>query len=267
MIEVIEQQFKPGMNMAARLNVTREFLQILCLKIMSEKKIFNDTAFVGGTALRILFGTRRFSEDLDFSLINVESFSIVKVEEQFVKGFQGYGLAVEMKRRSKGAVQSILLKFPSLLKELGLSPLPAQKLSIRWDIDTNPPHGATLVNTLVNRIYVFQVCHYDLASLFAGKLHACFYRSYAKGRDWYDFVWYISKKTKPNFKLLNNAIQQTEKKDLKLNHATFKQFLLDQMPKFNFQDLKRDVERFLEDPQESSIFDRDVILNTIQKNY
>lgn len=266
MIDVIQQQFAPGMPLPTRLNLAREFLQILCLKIMSDKKHFDHVAFLGGTALRLLFGLRRFSEDLDFSITESKGFDFTKMHEELTKGFQLFGFSVETKTRSVSAVQSIMLKFPSLLKELGLSPMKDQKLSIKWDLDTNPPKGEQAVLTILNKIYHFPVRHYDLPSLFAGKLHACFFRDYLKGRDWYDFVWYISKGVKPNFLLLNNAIKQTEKTDLNLSDSNFKAFLLERINQFDFKDLKRDVERFL-DREESFIFDRALIQSTIDRTY
>ena len=231
------------------------FLQVLCLKIMSDNTMFDHAAFLGGTSLRILFNLRRFSEDLGFSLIDQKTISMDETNTQFIRSFGLYGLEVETKVKSKGAVNSIHLKFKGLLKELGLSDLADQKLSIKWDIDTNPPKGAEITETIVNKTYIFGVRHYDLPSLYAGKLHACFFRSYTKGRDIYDLAWYLSRKTKPNFTFLNNAIEQTEGANKKINPSEFKDFLLSCIAKIDFEKIKKDVERFLEDPNELNLFD------------
>ena len=264
MIDVIKQQFKDEMPLNEKINLTREFLQILILKIMNDKKMFDSYAFVGGTCLRILYDLRRFSEDLDFSLIAKEGMEIGQVHAQCLKALRLYGLECEAKPRSVGAVAGMMMKFPGLLKELGLSPLSGQKLSIKWESDTNPPGGWLSTNTIVNKHFMFNVAHYDLPSLFAGKLHACFYRTYTKGRDWYDFLWYLSKKIKPNFTMLNNAITQTQKKESCINEDNFKDHLLEHVEKIDFEVVKKDVERFLEDKDALNVFDKEKIRDTIE---
>ena len=267
MIETIKQRFKDGMSVNQKLNVTREFLQILCLKLMSEKKIFDQMAFVGGTSLRILFDLRRFSEDLDFSVIRKQKYSFDRLHKELSKSFHLYGLPFETKPRTKGNVHSMMMKFTGLLKELGLSELPEQKLSIKLEVDVNPPSGWKLTNTIVNKIYMFTVVHYDLPSLYAGKLHACFFRKFTKGRDFYDFVWYLSRKIVPNFTLLNNAIGQTEGKKSLVKKENFKVFLWENVKRVDFEYVKKDVERFLEDKNELKVFDPQVIQDTIGAVY
>jgi predicted nucleotidyltransferase component of viral defense system len=266
-IEMIQQRFREDMSTNDKINVAREFLQILCLKIMSEKKVFEHIAFVGGTSLRILFGLRRFSEDLDFSLQKEMDFSIARLNEQLQKSFSLYGLEIETKIKSEGSIQNIMLKFPGLLKELELSDLPRQKLSIKVEIDINPPRGWQTVHSMVHAVYMFSVIHYDLSSLFAGKLHACFYRTFTKGRDLYDFIWYLGKNIKPNFILLNNAIRQTEGTNPGINEENFNIFLLENVRKIDMARAKKDVERFLEDKSELHLFDQKLIVDTIKSAY
>ena len=158
----------------------------------------------------------------------------------------------------------MMMKFTGLLNELGISPLPSQKLSIKLEIDANPPAGGVLVNTIVSKIYTFNIVHYDLPSLYAGKLHACFYRTFTKGRDFYDLVWYLGKKVKPNFTLLNNAIQQTQGNAPQISESNFKQYLLENIQRIDFEHVKKDVERFLEDKSELSLFDLKTIQDTIE---
>ncbi len=267
MIDVIKQQFKGAMSMNQKLNVTREFLQILCLKIMSEKKILDQMAFVGGTSLRILYDLKRFSEDLDFSLTKKQKYDFGKIHQQLLKSFHLYGLPLEANVRTQGNVHSMMMKFSGLLRELGLSELAQQKLSIKLEVDVNPPAGWRVTNTLVNKVYMFNIVHYDLPSLYASKLHACFCRKFTKGRDIYDFVWYLGKKVKPNFTLLNKAIEQTKKKDVGIDEKNFKRFLLEYVGRINFNDAKKDVERFLEDKNELNVFDSKVITDTIESIY
>ena len=207
MIEVIKQQFKENASLNEKLNQTREFLQILCLKILSDKGYFDHLAFMGGTSLRVLFDLRRFSEDLDFSIYKVKGFDLKKMEADLERSFQLHNLPFEAKRKSEGSIHYVLMKFTGILKELGLAAAAEQKLSIKVEIDVHPPEGWNLTNTAVNKTYLFSITHYDLPSLYAGKLHACFFRKFTKGRDVYDLAWYLGKKTLPNFTLLNSAIQ------------------------------------------------------------
>jgi len=267
MIEVIQQQFKPDMPDELKLNLAREFLQILALKIMHDKHFFYNLAFTGGTALRILFNTKRFSEDLDFSLVEKKGYSFSEINSKLISEFRLYGLNTEIKPSEERTVHSVFLKFSGLLKLLGLSPLNGQKLAIKIEIDTNPPKGGILETTLINKTYVFPIVHFDLPSMFAAKLSACFYRKYTKGRDFYDFIWYISKKNMPNFLLLNNAIEQTQGHSPKIDESNFKNFLLENIEKIDFNLVKLDVERFLEDKTELGLFDLKIIKPTIERTY
>lgn len=267
MIEVIKQQFKKGMSVNQKLNVAREFLQVLTLKILNEKKFFEQMAFVGGTSLRILYDIRRFSEDLDFSLIKKEKYDFDKIHHELSKEFKLYGLAFEAQPHKQKTVHTMMMKFSGLPKELGLSPMPSQKLSIKLEIDTNPPAGWELTSTLVGKTYTFNIVHYNLPSLYAGKLHACFYRKFTKGRDFYDFVWYLGKKVKPNFILLNNAIAQTQGRNPGISESNLKQYLLESIVRIDFVQARKDVERFLEDKSELNLFDLKLIANTIENTY
>lgn len=267
MIEVIKQQFKENMSLNEKLNLTREFLQILCLKILSDKGYFDHLAFVGGTSLRILFDLRRFSEDLDFSIYNRKGFDLKKMDGDLGRSFKLTNLPFEPKIKSEGSVHYVLMKFTGLLKELELAAVSEQRLSIKLEIDMNPPEGWNLTDTVVNKIYLFRITHYDLPSLYAGKLHACFFRKFTKGRDLYDFVWYLGKKTSPNFTLLNSAIRQTEKKDPGIHEKNFKAFLLGGIKRIDFDAAKKDVERFLEDKKELDILNRKTIQNTVESVY
>jgi len=262
MIDVIKQQFTPGMNDEDKINRMREFLQILVLKIMYDKGYFNNLAFVGGTALRILFNLRRFSEDLDFSVINKSNYSFQEINSQVERELKLNGLNVEAKAKEEKTVQSSLLKFSGLLKNIGLSSLEDQKFSIKIEADSNPPLGWHLQTTLVNKIYMLNLSHFNLSSMYATKLHACFFRKYIKGRDFYDLLWYLGRKIEPNYILLNNAIKQTQGIDLKLDKNTFKDFLLDKLKGVDFELVKKDVGRFLEDKSELNLLNFSGIKNS-----
>jgi len=259
MIELLKQQYTPDMSNDDKINRVREFLQIAVLKILYDKGYFKNLAFVGGTALRILFDLRRFSEDLDFSLTNNFGYDFSRISSEIERSLKLYGLDIETKIKEAKTVQSSLLKFPGLLKSLNLSRLKNEKLSIKIEVDSNPPKGWDLAATIVNKYYLFNIVHFDLPSLYATKLHACFFRKYAKGRDFYDLVWYISRKVEPNFVLLNNAIKQTEGKSPQIDKGNLRQFMLDKLSNVDFKILRKDVERFLEDKNELKLLDAEII--------
>ena len=267
MIEVIKQRLTKEMTNEEKLNRCREFLQVLCLKILDENGAFASLAFTGGTALRIIFGVKRFSEDLDFSLVKKGGKSFFEIDEKLVQGIKQAGLDVKSNVKTRNTVHNTMLKFPGILKELGLSPLESQNLSVKIEVDTNPPKGGNIQSRFIQEAYVFNVTHFDLPSMFATKLHACFYRDYIKGRDFYDFIWYMSNKVKPNFVLLNNAIEQTRGKSPVVGEGNFKEFLLKGIERVDFKSARKDVERFLEDKRELRLLDADLIKSSIESVY
>ena len=239
-------------------------MQTLILKIMFDHQTFENLAFVGGTALRILYGVRRYSEDLDFSLIKRRNYSFESLINDLLYELKHYGLKVESVKKENNVVNICMIKFPALLNELSISGIKEQKLSIKLEIDTNPPKGWNTALTPISESYVFAIKHFDLPSLYATKLHACFFRRYTKGRDFYDLVWYLGKKTVPNFILLNNAVKQTEKKDFKIDSRNLKTFLIDKLKGVDFNYIRKDVERFLEDKNELKMLDKKIIMQIIK---
>ena len=265
MIELIKQQYASDMSNEDKINRVREFLQILTLKFIYDKGHFFNIAFVGGTALRILYNLRRFSEDLDFSLINKDKYNFSKLIGEVKKSFEIFNIDIEIKVNENKTVHSAFLKFPNLLSDLKLSPFAKQKISVRIEVDTTPPKGFILDTTFINKLYIFTVTHFDLSSLYATKLHACFFRKFTKGRDYYDLLWYLSKDIKPNYMLLNNAIKQTENLNLKLSDSNFKNFMLEKIRSIDYEVIKKDVDRFLEDKNELSLLNLKTFENIILK--
>jgi len=265
MLDLIKRSIKGIPDSEMKVHITREFLQLLILKIISDKDYFKNLAFVGGTALRFLYSLRRFSEDLDFSLINKEGYKFESFLGKITYELEKYGLSVEIKKSAKEPVQSAMVKFKDILYLLGLSKQKDRRLSIKLEIDSNPPVGWNTELSLVNKHFVFTVLHFDIPSLYATKIHACFFRKYIKGRDFYDLMWYFGKKAMPNFELLNNAIEQTEKKRMDLNAKNFNDFLKERLIGIDFAKVRKDVERFIEDKNELKLLNRDVILKLLNK--
>ncbi len=187
-------------------NALREILQQIALLGLWRSKFFEHAAFYGGTALRILYGLDRYSEDLDFSLLKPnQEFSLVAYGKALGRELDGFGfeVAFEPRARSKGsAIESAFLKANTLRQMItitagaGLTPQFHAKaaLKIRLEVDTDPPGGFETESRAVLLPIPFAVRVYSLPDLFAGKMHALLcrrWKSRVKGRDWYDLVWYI----------------------------------------------------------------------------
>lgn len=235
---------------AAKTNIMREYLQVYALRAMFEKGHFAQVAFVGGTALRFIFNVPRFSEDLDFSIVNSNGYDFKHMLDEIKQVFTSANYLMSIKFKSERIVNTAFLKFPELFHLAGMTHRKDQNLSIKLDIDTNPPKGATLASSLVNKYFPITFSHYDLPSLFAGKLHAFFTRPYVKGRDYFDIIWLLSrnKDIQPNFILLNNALEQTGNA-MRVTVSDWKEKVLERANLADWQSIISDVEKFSEDPQ------------------
>ncbi|MEI7482229.1 MAG: nucleotidyl transferase AbiEii/AbiGii toxin family protein [Elusimicrobiota bacterium] len=264
MIEALKQETAAGVSPEEKGNRAREFLQILALKSLSDQGAFSNVAFIGGTALRVLYGVRRFSEDLDFSITNLKGYDFKGLCGGLERTFRLNGLTVKLDKENKKTVNSVFLSFPGLPKALGLSGHKEEKLSIKIEVDTNPPAGWQTQRAIVNKTYLFDILHYDLSSMFAGKLHACFYRKFTKGRDIYDLFWYLGRKSRPNLVMLNNAIAQSQGKSPGITERNLTEFMLNGIARVDLSAAKKDVEKFLEDKSELKLFNAELLAAAIK---
>ncbi|MBN1621607.1 MAG: nucleotidyl transferase AbiEii/AbiGii toxin family protein [Endomicrobiales bacterium] len=266
MKDYIKEIIKKGESSDYQRNLVREYLQEYFLYILYRKKFFKDIVFCGGTSLRFIYKIKRFSEDLDFSLSQqsgkIDFQDILKIQKD---EFEKAGFKAEVKISMKTNVNNAFFDFPGLLFEYGLSPHKQEKTSIKIEIDTNPPKGGKEEMSTYNGSFMFYLMHYDIASLFAGKMHALLARKYTKGRDWYDLVWYLSKfkDITPNFEMLNNALKQTGNDSIAVNGENWKQILLGLAKDLDEKSIVSDVYRFLEDPGEKELLTKENIINTI----
>lgn len=260
---VINKNLSPEDN----LNRLREYVQAYFLYVIYRKKYYQNMVFTGGTALRFIQGIRRFSEDLDFSLsAHAREFDFLKMMKDIEQEFRLAGYRVEVKHKTKGAVCNALLKFSQILFETGLSPLKDEKFSIKIEIDTNPPQGGVETNTLYNSTFMFYMLHFDLASLFAGKVHALLCREYTKGRDWYDLMWYLTKfkAIEPNYIMLNNAMAQTHKNSHQITQENWKAKIKEVVETLDWEKVRTDVGRFLEDQGELKLLELSTFVNLLK---
>ncbi len=260
MKEFLFQQVKQKKDPLQKTNLIREYLQARALQALQEQGAFLNWAFLGGTALRFLYGMPRYSEDLDFSLIDPERTCLFEETLRKVKGtFEKEGYAVSIKVSRDKAGRSAFIKFSGLLFEAGASPHPSEVLSIKLEVDTHPPAGAKTETTLCRRFVTVNVTHYDKSSLLAGKLHAVLTRSYAKGRDWYDLIWYLADQTwpAPNFILLNAALIQTGWTGTVLSAETLPSVLSERIAGLDWNAVRADVLPFLERPEEMTLITKE----------
>jgi len=263
MRDVILGEVAANRSRDENINRMRELLQIVLLKILNASPAGSAVAFTGGTALRLLHDMPRFSEDLDFSLIESEKYNFKQLVSFVNKSLTRLSLLAELKEKSKSTVDHLYIRFSGLLYDAGLSPHHDEKLMIRFELDTNPPVGWRTEISLLSDIFTFPILHFDLASSFATKLHACLFRRYAKGRDYYDLMWYLGKKMRPNLLVLQNAIAQTEKKKIVLNNDLLKQTLLAKLSKLDSTQLQNDVAPFLLHPHEIELLDVDLMKQVV----
>ena len=230
-------------------NLVREYLQARILASLQKSGAMIPLAFHGGTALRFLFSHGRYSEDLDFALEgNRESYDFREYLKAIRSDLSPEGYQIEIKANDQKTVNSAFIRFPGLLYEMGLSPMLSEVLAVKIEVDTNPPKGAGLSTTIVRRFVVLQLHHHDKASLLSGKLHAILQRSYTKGRDIYDLLWYLSDPTwpKPNLILLNNALAQTNWNRELLTEENWKKEVWQRLKSLNWSGIVDDVRPFVE---------------------
>lgn len=265
MKDILYNKIKKLETNEEKYNLAREFLQELVLQIMDRKGYFANLAFVGGTALRILYDLPRFSEDLDFSLIHKSGFKFESLLEAIKKELQLNNFEIEMNNSKASVVLSEFIRFKSLLFDLGISKHKNEKLFIKLEIDSNPPKGYQTEISLVNKDFLFKVQNFDLPSLFAGKLHAFLYRKYTKGRDYYDLLWFLARKTPVNYKLLSIATEQTEGGEIKIDAETLKYLLKDKIQRTNFTQVAHDATVFLHRKEEQAYFKEEYFLGAVEK--
>ena len=234
-------------------NMIWEYLQARILESLQRSGAMVPLAFHGGTALRFLFSIPRFSEDLDFALENPSAdYDFHKYLKVIQSAFSSEGYNVQVKVNDQKTVHSAFVRFYGLLYEFHLSLQSNEALSVKIEVDTNPPTGAILETDLVRRHIALRLQHHDRASLLAGKLHAILQREYAKGRDLYDLMWYLSDPDwpEPNLALLSNALSQTNWKGQAISTKNWRDLIYERLTELDWKAALSDVRPFLERPDE-----------------
>ena len=270
-------------NTAEYKNALKEVIQEVALCGLSRGGFFKKAAFYVGTALRIFYGFDRFSEDMDFSLLSkdesfvIDSYFSYLREELLANGFE---LTVERKEKSvESAVQSAFIKGGTLTHLLKIMPTSekilgvadTELIKIKFEIDTNPPEGATFEIKYALLPVPYAVQMYDEGSLFAGKIHAVLCRSWknrVKGRDFYDYLWYLGRGTKVNLVHLQKRLEQTGKwnPSESLTLERLKALLLERFETVNFESAKQDVLPFISDTSKFALWQKEFFCAVTNSN-
>jgi predicted nucleotidyltransferase component of viral defense system len=250
-------------------NALHEVMQQIALAGLFRAGFFSKAAFYGGTCLRIFHSLPRFSEDLDFSLLETnQTFSIEDYFDSIVDEFKALGREVEISKKEKkqaSQVESAFLKDTTDVYQIRFQTTPSVK--IKLEIDTNPPLGFSTESKLLLLPFSFMVNCFTLPDLFAGKMHAFLFRSWknrVKGRDWYDFEWYVRNNIPLGFRHFANRAKQTHGfNDDTMTPSTFKELLTRRILETDIELVKNDVLPFLKNPSEIDIWSTDYFIKLI----
>ena len=249
-----------------RKNAIYEVMQEITLGGLYRGGFFNKAAFYGGTCLRIFHGIDRFSEDMDFSLIEPDP--NFKLEEYFpaIKNeFDAVGRDVEITKKDKkqfSKVESAFLKDNTEVYNVSFQTEKSIKVKIEVDID--PPLNFDTEQKLILQPFSFMTRCFILPDLFAGKMHALVFRKWknrVKGRDWYDFEWYVKKGVELNFNHLQIRIRQFNK--VEMTKEEFIDKLKERISTTNIELVKRDVTPFIKNHAQLDIWSTDYFLQLV----
>lgn len=243
------------------INALKEVFQEITLLGLYRGGFFDKAAFYGGTSLRILYGLDRFSEDLDFSLLEKnKDFDIEKYFSSIVNEFDALGIDISLNKKSKTGetnIESAFLKNDTSIHTLnieanGLDNVHSgRKLKIKLEVDTNPPLKFQTESKTLLMPMTFNIRTMTLPNLYAGKMHALLFRNWktrVKGRDWFDFEWYVKNSTPLNLDHLSERMKESGnfEKDI-LTQDEFREILFSKIDMLDIEQAMNEVKPFVRD--------------------
>jgi predicted nucleotidyltransferase component of viral defense system len=273
------ESYKPK-NIEETEQALREIMQEITLAGLYRANFFQHAAFYGGTALRIFHGLKRFSEDLDFSLLKKNSnFDITPYFHNISEEFRALGLTVTLTHKSKTIdtnIDSAFLKSDTIWSEIilensnfSLNLIRKPVIKIKLEIDKNPPLGFETENLLLLRPFSFQVNCMKLPDLYAGKMHALLFRKWktrVKGRDWFDFEWYVQNNVPLNLEHFRmRAIESGDFDSDNIGEGDFKEMLMNRISQIQIEGIKLDISRFIQDQNVLNIWSTDYFNELVKK--
>ena len=268
------------LNADDSIRALREILQEVALLGLWRAKFFEHAAFYGGTALRIMYGLDRFSEDLEFSLLEPNSdFGLSRFLSPLEDELRGFGFnirAEKVKKTANSAVQSAFLKTNTRTEllviettdEIVKSVPVGSLLKIKLEVDTDPPAGFSIETRFLLRPIPFAVRCYTLPSLFAGKMHALLFRRWknrVKGRDWYDLIWYVANFPELDLHHLEQRMRQTGhwSGNQPFTQTDFRELVYATVERLDISQARRDVMLFVKDPSVLMVWSREFFRDVV----
>jgi len=264
----------------------REILQEIVLLGLYRAGFFNEAVFYGGTALRILYGLDRFSEDLDFSLLEEnEDFDLGVYKKGIMETLQSFGFEVDLQLKNQGgAIKSAFLKGNTAQHLLNIKAPDdiiakygqGRLVKIKLEVDTHPPLSFQSEKKTQLLPAPYTIHSMTLPSLFAGKLHAILCRNWSnrpKGRDWYDLVWYVANGYRVDLAHLSARLAQScdwqEREGVTFDEKTSWEFVLQRLNNriehLDIESARRDVESFISDRRVLDIWSREFFLEIAKR--
>lgn len=258
-------------NTNDEINALKEIIQEIILSGLARGNFFDEAAFYGGTALRIFYKLDRFSEDLDFALIYPnKNFDLSKYFVYLEKELKAYGLNLEINTKQKNIesnITSAFVKGDTLEHILKFFPNEEnhkynhmlKNIKIKFEVDINPPSGATYEEKYKLLPSPHQIKIYDKESLFAGKIHAILCRNWktrTKGRDLYDYIFFLANNTKVNLELVKNKLIESNYLNAndKFSIDDLKNLLINKFRKIDYIEAKEDVIPFIKNTESLNIW-------------
>ncbi len=269
-------------NLNDEINALKEIIQEIVLAGLSRGNFFNEAAFYGGTSLRIFYNLDRFSEDLDFALIKPnKDFDLSKYFPYIEKELKAYGINLEITTKNKSIdsnITSAFLKGDTLEHILKFFPSEEdhtynhilKDLKIKFEVDINPPTGATFEDKYKLLPSPHQIKLYDKESLLSGKIHAILcrgWKSRTKGRDLYDYVFFLANDTKVNLELLKNKLIESDyiKPSDLFDIGKLKELLINKFNEIDYNDAKEDVKPFIRNVDSIEIWSKEFFISITDK--
>lgn len=274
-------------NPDASFDALREILQEIVLLGLYDAGFFKHAAFYGGTALRILHNLPRFSEDLDFSLLETNpEFNLKPYEEAIISTLKAFGfdVTIEIKEKNNSsAIASAFVKGNTIEHLININAPKDitnkihrdQAVKIKLEVDTNPPLNFETQNIIRLTPRPFSINAFTLPSLYAGKMHAILCRAWSsrpKGRDWYDLVWYIANDLELDVQHLKARLSQSckylEANEIQipeeLTKQNIKELLLQRIESLDVAKAKNDVQPFIKDMREIELWSKEFFMAIVE---
>ena len=263
MYDMMVATFAEKRHTTATSNIEQEVMQRIALAGLARGGFFKHAAFYGGTCLRLFHNLPRFSEDMDFSLtekrddVHIEDFFPAIIEEFRVAGHEVN--IVKKDKKIFGRVESAFLKENTEAYDIKFQT--KKTIKVKIELDTDPPLAFNTEERPMQLPYSFMTRCFTLPNLFAGKMHALVYRAWqrrVKGRDWYDFEWYVRWRVPLDFHHLQDRIREFTGETV--DKDTFMHLLREKLATTDIEKVKEDVYGFVDDPHELDIWSNDYFL-------